>query len=71
MAKYEDQILDFFKKQKDENKAAYIFKVAAEIMDLNSIEIETKDGRLFVWETGLEKMEEVTDMEDEYAYCKM
>lgn len=54
MAKYEDQILDFFKKQKDENKAAYIFKVAAEIMDLRYMEIITKDNRVFNWNDKVE-----------------
>lgn len=55
MAKYEDAILDFFKKEKDENKANYIFKVAAEIMDVNMMLIFLKDGRSFRWFAENEK----------------
>lgn len=49
MGKYEDAILDFFKKQKDETKVDYIIKVANEILDVSEMIIALKDGREFVW----------------------
>lgn len=47
MGNYEDAILDFFKKQKDENKCDYIYKVAKQILNFKEMFIVMKDGREF------------------------
>ena len=47
MGTYEDAILDFFKKQKDENKCDYIYKVAKQFLDFKEMFIVMKDGREF------------------------
>lgn len=54
MGKYEDAILDFFKRQKDENKCDYIYKVAKQILDFRSMEIMLKDGRCFYYDSDEE-----------------
>lgn len=54
MGKYEDALLDFFKKQKDEHKCDYIFKVARQILDFRSMEIMLKDGRCFHYDNDEE-----------------
>lgn len=49
MANYEDAILDFFKKQKEETKCDYIYKVASQILDFREMFIVLKDGREFYY----------------------